>query len=113
MLSVLNLRLPIAQLGQAAEIGSPGEAIEPAVASGLVDWRPEEPTCPVEIRHPLVRDAVYAGITAARRRALHARAATMVGELASWEHRVAALDHPDEDLAAQLERLGPTGSGGC
>ena len=105
MLSVLNLRLPIAQLGQAAEIGSPSEAIEPAVASGLVDWWPEEPTCPVEIRHPLVRDAVYAGITAAQRRALHARAATMVSESASWEHRVAALDHPDEVLAAQLERL--------
>jgi DNA-binding CsgD family transcriptional regulator len=105
MLSVLNLRLPLAQLGQAAEIGSPGEAIEPAVASGLVDWWPDEPTCPVEIRHPLVRDAVYAGITAARRRKLHARAAVMVSEPASWEHRVAALDHPDEVLAAQLERL--------
>ena len=105
MLSVLNLRLPIAQLGQAAEIGSPSEAIEPAVASGLVNWWPEEPTCPCEIRHPLVRDAVYAGITAAQRRALHARAATMVSESASWEHLVAALDHPDEILAAQLERL--------
>ena len=63
MLSVLNLRMPIAQLGQAAEIGSPSAAIEPAVASGLVDWWPDEPSCPVEIRHPLVRDAVYAGIT--------------------------------------------------
>ena len=105
MLSVLNLRLPVAQLGQAAEIGSPGEAIEPAVASGLVDWWPDEPTCPVEIRHPLVRDAIYAGITAARRRTLHACAAAMVSEPASWEHRVAALDHPDEALAAQLERL--------
>jgi hypothetical protein len=105
MLSVLNLRLPIAQLGQAAEIDSPGEAIEPAVASGLVDWWPDEPTCPVEIRHPLVRDAVYAGITAARRRVLHARAATMVSEPASWGHRVAALDHPDEGLAAELEHL--------
>ena len=50
--------------------------------------------CPVEIRHPLVRDAVYAGITATRRRVLHARAATMVSEPASWEHRVAALDQP-------------------
>ena len=105
MLSVLNLRLPIAQLGQAAEIGSPSEAIEPAVASGLVDWWPDEPTCPVEIRHPLVRDAVYAGITATQRRVLHARAATMVSQPASWEHRVAALDHPDEGLAAELERL--------
>jgi hypothetical protein len=105
MLSVLNLRLPLAQLGQAAEIESPSAAIEPAVTSGLVDWSPEEPSCPVVLRHPLVRDAIYAGITATRRCALHARAASVVTESASWEHRVAALDRPDEDLAAQLERL--------
>jgi AAA ATPase domain len=55
MLAVLNLRMPLAQLGQAAQIGSPSAAIEPAVAAGLVDWRPEEPTCPVAIRHLLVR----------------------------------------------------------
>jgi DNA-binding CsgD family transcriptional regulator len=105
MLSVLNLRIPLAQLGQAAEIDSPSAAIEPAVAAGLVDWWPEEPTCPVEIHHLLVRDAVYTGITASKRQALHARAALMVSEPASWEHRVAALDRPDEDLAAHLERL--------
>ena len=57
------------------------------------------------IRHPLVRDAIYAGITMARRRMLHARAASLVSESASWEHRVAALDQPDEGLAAELERL--------
>jgi hypothetical protein len=28
-----------------------------------------------------------------------------VGEQASWDHRVAALDRPDEGLAAQLEGL--------
>jgi tetratricopeptide (TPR) repeat protein len=105
MLSVLNLRIPLAQLGQAADISSPSAAIEPAVASGLVDWSPEEPSCPVVLRHPLVRDAIYAGITATRRRVLHARAASVVTESASWEHRVAALDRPDEDLAAELERL--------
>ncbi len=102
MLAVLNLRVPLAQLGLAAEAGSPCAAIEPAVASGLMAWWPEEPTCPVEIRLPLVRDAIYAGIGAARRHVLHARAALLVSESASWAHRVAALDHPDEDLAAQL-----------
>ena len=105
MLSVLNLRLPLAQLSRAVEVDSPGTAIEQAVASGLVDWSPEEPTCPVEIRHPLVRDAIYAGIAAARRRTLHALAASMVSESASWKHRVAALDRPDERLAGELEQL--------
>jgi DNA-binding CsgD family transcriptional regulator len=105
MLAVLNLRMPLAQLGQAAVVDSPSAAIEPAVISGLVDWWPEEPTCPVEIRHPLIRDAIYARITATQRHMLHARAAAMVSEPASWEHRVAALERPDEGLAAQLERL--------
>jgi DNA-binding CsgD family transcriptional regulator len=105
MLSVLNVSLPVAQLGQAAQIDWPSAAIEPAVASGLVQWWPEEPSCPVVIRHLLVRDAIYAGITAARRRALHARAASVVGESASWEHLVASLDRPDEGLATGLERL--------
>jgi len=105
VLAVINRRMPLAQLGQAAETGSPSAAIEPAVASGLVDWWPAEPTCPVEIRHPLVRDAIYSGITPTRRRALHARAALLVSESASWEHRVAALDRPDEGLAVELERL--------
>jgi DNA-binding CsgD family transcriptional regulator len=104
-LSVLNLRLPLAQLGQVAQVDSPGAVIEPAVASGLVDWWPDEPTCPVEIRHPLVRDAIYAGITDTSRRMLHARAAALVSESASWAHRVAALDRPDEGLAAELEYL--------
>ncbi|HUB21113.1 MAG TPA: AAA family ATPase, partial [Streptosporangiaceae bacterium] len=104
MLSVLNLRVPLVQLGQAARDGSPSAAIEPAVVAGLVEWRPEEPTCPVGIRHPLVRDAIYASVTLARRRVLHARAASVVSEAASWEHLVAALDQPDEGLAAALER---------
>ena len=105
MLSVVNLAMPLAQLGQAAQVGSPSAAVEPAVASGLADWWPDEPSGPVQIRHQLVRDAIYAGITARRRRVLHARAASAVGEQASWEHRVAALDRPDEGLAAQLEGL--------
>jgi len=65
---VLNLRLPLAQLGQAAQADSPSAAIEPAAAAGLADLAPEEPTCPVALRHPLIRDAIYAGITPTRRR---------------------------------------------
>jgi hypothetical protein len=67
MLSVLNLRMPLAQLGQPAEVDSPSAAIEPAVASGLEEWWPDESSCPVAIHHPLVRDAIYAGITATKR----------------------------------------------
>src|ERR1700759_5580823 len=61
MLSVLNVRIPLAQLGQAAAAESPSSAIEPAVTSGLVDWWPQEPACPVEIRQQQVREAIYGG----------------------------------------------------
>ena len=105
MLAVLNQRLPLAQLGQASEAGSASAAIEPAVAAGLVDWQPDEPSCPVELRHQLIRDAIYAGISPTRRRALHQRAAEQVSGLAAWAHRVAALEQPDENLAAHLELL--------
>jgi DNA-binding CsgD family transcriptional regulator len=113
MLAVLNLRLPLAQLGQAAQADSPSAAIEPAVAAGLADWSPDEPSCPVALRHLLVRDAIYAGIAPVRRRMLHARAAVLVSESASWEHKVAALEHSDEGLAAELENLaGQEAAGG-
>jgi DNA-binding CsgD family transcriptional regulator len=104
MLAVLNVRIPLAQLGHAAEADSPSSAIEPAVASGLVDWWPQQPTCPVEIRHQRVRDTVYGGISPGRRRWLHARAVSYVSESMSWAHRVAALDRPDEDLATELDQ---------
>jgi DNA-binding CsgD family transcriptional regulator len=105
MLAVANIRVPLVQLGAAAAVESPSTAIEPAVRAGLVDWWPAEPSCPVMLRHALQRDAIYAGLGVSKRRELHARAIALVDEGASWAHRVAALDHPDEDLAAQLEQL--------
>jgi DNA-binding CsgD family transcriptional regulator len=105
LLAVVNARLPLAQLGDAAEVESPSAAIEPALSAGLVDWWPEEPSCPVVLRHALQRDAVYASISATRRRALHARAISLVDESAAWAHRVASLDRSDEGLASQLAGL--------
>ena len=86
MLSVLNVRIPLAQLGQAAEAASPSSAIEPAVTSGFVDWWPQEPACPVEIRQQQVRAAIYGGISPRRRRLLHACAVSLVSESMSWTH---------------------------
>ncbi len=86
-------------------MASPSVAIEAAVAAGLVDWWPQEASCPVALRHALQREAIYAGIAAARRRVLHARAASFVDEATAWGHRVASLDHPDEALAAALEEV--------
>ena len=103
MLAVVNTRLPAARLGDAAGVGSASAAIEPAVAAGLVDWWPQEASCPVAFRHALQRDAIYAGMTATKRRALHARAVSLVDVTSAWAHRVASLDGVDEELAGELE----------
>ena len=87
-------------------MSSPSAAIEPAVRAGLVDWWSHEPTAPVRIRHGLQRDAIYAALPAGKRRELHARAVGLVDEGAAWYHRVASLDHPDEDLAGQPRTSG-------
>ena len=102
-LSVLDTRTALARVGEAAGVASPAEALEPAVAAGLVEWWPREASCPVALRHALLREAIYAGVPAARRRRLHAAVVPLVGEEASWHHRVAALERPDEALATALE----------
>ncbi len=107
MLAVVNGPVPLALLGEATGVPEPSAAIAPAVRAGLADLPepPDEPTRPVVIRHALQRDALYAGLTPNRRRELHARAVTIVDQASRWVHRVAALDRPDEGLAAELERL--------
>jgi DNA-binding CsgD family transcriptional regulator len=106
MLAVVNAPVPLAVLGDAAEVESPSSAVEAAVGAGLVDLWPHDLSRHVVIRHPLQRDAIYAGINTARRRGLHARAVGLVDETSAWAHRVAALERPDESLAGELERLG-------
>ena len=105
MLAVVNGPVPLALLGGAAAVEEPSAAIEPAMRAGLADLSADEPTRPVVIRHGLQRDAIYVGMTADRRRELHARAVTLVDDSSRWAHRVASLDRPDESLAAQLEQL--------
>ncbi|HTT92436.1 MAG TPA: AAA family ATPase [Acidimicrobiales bacterium] len=105
MLAVVNAPVPLAALGEAAEVESPSTAVEAAVAAGLADLWPHDLSRHVVIRHPLQRDAVYAGIGAARQRELHARAVGLVDETSAWAHRVASLERPDESLALELERL--------
>ena len=102
MLAVVDHPLPLARLGEVAGVVSPARAIEGALAAGLVDWSPEQPSCPVTLRHALQRDVIYSQLTPTKRRALHAQAISMVDASTAWAHRVAALDGPDDDLADQL-----------
>ena len=89
-------------------LGAPAAAAEEAERSGLIVVDAQA----VAFRHPLVRAAVYQGVTSAERAAAHAALAAalggpLAGELGAdrraW-HRAAAADGPDEQVAAELER---------
>ncbi|MER7577965.1 AAA family ATPase [Streptomyces sp. NPDC126514] len=102
-LAVLNAEVPLTQVNQLAGVDSPAAALGPAIDSGLVAWRPTEPTCPIRIAHELHRDAVYDAIAPSKRKQLHARAVSLVDSDSAWTHRVAASDHIDRALVLELE----------
>jgi DNA-binding CsgD family transcriptional regulator len=90
----------------AAELRLPEDTLEEAARSKLLTV--DERT--VALRHPLVRTAIYQAATRDERRRVHLALATALDESgeadrATW-HRALAAEGPDEDLAAELERVG-------
>jgi DNA-binding CsgD family transcriptional regulator len=77
-----------------AESERAGILLEEETPSG---WRLSFP-------HPLVRQAMYDGLGAERRRALHLRAAEVAGGEQSLAHRAAAAAGADRGLASDLDR---------
>lgn len=102
-IAVLDSRSRLGLAAQVAGVDDPIGALEPLLECGLVRWWPSEPATPVELRHPMQREAVYDAITPRRRRELHAAAAELVDVASSWRHRVAGTDGVDALLAAELE----------
>jgi tetratricopeptide (TPR) repeat protein len=89
----------------ATGLGAGDDAVEAAVASGLLRSDGESTT----VRHPLVRSAVYQAATAAGRRRAHlALADALAGagdpNRTTW-HRAAAAEGPDEELVGALEEV--------
>jgi DNA-binding CsgD family transcriptional regulator len=83
------------------EIHAAAEA--PAEEDGLIEFGAR-----VRFRHPLVRSAAYRAGTIADRRAAHLALAEVTDpqldpDRRAW-HRAQAAPHPDEDVAAELER---------
>ncbi len=93
----------LATIMQAAEaLGSDDTALDAAEQSGLVLVRGTR----LELRHPLVRSAVYQGAGRTEQRAAHRALADALGgdeaDRRAWHHVAAALD-PDEDALRQLD----------
>ena len=91
--------------GAASTLGLGEQALEAALASGLLVAEAES----VQVRHPLVRSAVYQAATGAQRRTAHrALADALAGfgdsDREAW-HRAAAADGPDPEVMSALERV--------
>jgi DNA-binding CsgD family transcriptional regulator len=89
--------------GAATGLGASDQDWDQAVQSGLVVVDDEA----VQVRHPLVRSAIYqAAPTSARKRAhsalADAHATIGDSDRATW-HRAAATEGPDDELAAALQ----------
>ncbi|MDD9207976.1 AAA family ATPase [Georgenia sp. 10Sc9-8] len=85
----------------ARSLGVGDEALAEAEASGLVRVADGA----VELRHPLVRSAVYGAAPSAARRDVHAaltEALTGDADRRAW-HRAAASDGPDDAVVAELD----------
>ena len=91
-------------MGAAGILGVAADALTPAEDAGLVEVRGTS----VEVRHPLVRSAIYQAASSHDRRCAHlALADAMPGEQdadrRAWHHALAAVG-PDAGIADELER---------
>lgn len=89
-------------LAAATTLGAGTEALAEAEASGLV--RVEDSH--LQMRHPLVRSAIYSAATSLDRRHAHAALASVMtvddADRRAW-HRAASVEEPDEDVVAELD----------
>jgi DNA-binding CsgD family transcriptional regulator len=76
-------------------------ALDPAIAAHVVVLEEER----VHFTHPLLTDAAYAAVDEAARRDVHKRLAGVVGDAEERaRHLALAVDGPDAEVAAALER---------
>jgi DNA-binding CsgD family transcriptional regulator len=95
----------------ARTLGADDDATDAAEASGLLAVHDGA----LELRHPLVRSAVYGAATTNQRRAVHrALADVLVGtdnaDRRAW-HRAASVEEPDEAVVAELDQVAERAAG--
>ena len=86
----------------ARHLGIDPDSLDEVERSGLVTVVEDQ----LELRHPLVRSAIYNGATSVARRAAHRALAESLGpedaDRRAW-HRAAAADEPDESVVTELD----------
>ena len=92
--AVLGQRSPLHLVAELAGIEDPPVAVEQAAGASVLVQVPGELGDDISFVHPLVRSAVYYDLGAARRTALHRRAAGLLSGERSLAHRVAAAAGP-------------------
>lgn len=102
--AVDNTGDPAVVLRAAEALGARDEDVEEAETSGLLRLEASR----IELRHPLVRSALYQGAGLPRRRAVHLALAESItdegdADRRAW-HVAAATVGPNEEVAAELER---------
>jgi hypothetical protein len=87
-------------------LGADESALEAAAGSGLLVVDAGS----AQVRHPLVRSALYQAATGEQRRRTHRALADVLAERGDSEreawHRAAAVDGPDPEVVAALELVG-------
>jgi hypothetical protein len=91
-------------LRAAGELGVTVDALDAAEQAGLLQVRAGR----LELRHPLVRSAVYQGAPLSKRQAVHRALASVLSadveaDRRAW-HRAAASVSPDASVVEELER---------
>jgi ATP/maltotriose-dependent transcriptional regulator MalT len=103
--AVLGSRCALSDAVRVAEVADPVAALDEAVRAGLLVNGPPGHPRDLAFPHVLVRAAIYADLSPARRHDLHRRAGEVLGGAPSLNHRVAAAIGPDADLAGELDAL--------
>ncbi|HWH34365.1 MAG TPA: AAA family ATPase, partial [Acidimicrobiales bacterium] len=103
--AVLGERCSLPTAVRLAGLDAPGEALEAAVATSLLDVEADPTSRSVCFTHRLVRAAVYGDLRPSLRAELHTRAATITAGQVAVDHRVAATSMKDAELSGELRRL--------
>lgn len=102
--SVLGVRCALQMAAVLARLDDPVDALEEAVATGLLQSTDDVDMWDVAFLHPLVHAAVYEHVSPTNRVRLHHAATELVDDAgAALRHRVAATTPPNDEVAAALD----------